>query len=186
MKLKKFPPTLSSCKQRSCSQHRRGSPPSWAWCCWCWWWAWCSWWNWWLWSWRCWWWAWWWWWECPPWWRRHPRRSSAKTSWHGASWHNRSAFLLSDATNDVFVCEVKKDLLKLNLSISHNTNTYLSKPQSIVTWDISSLIWWTKRQFLGSKCSKSEPQKQKKMVNCQKKQPILDMFCCIWVLICFA
>ena len=27
-KLKKIPPTLSTCKQRSCSQHRRGSPPS--------------------------------------------------------------------------------------------------------------------------------------------------------------
>ena len=51
---------------------------------------------------------------------------------------------------------------------------------TLVIWDISSHIWWIKKQILGSKFSKNGPQKQKKWENAQK-QPILGMFWCIWL-----
>ena len=50
----------------------------------------------------------------------------------------------------------------------------------LVIWDILSHIWWTTKQISGSKFSKNWHQKQKKWENAQK-QPILDMFWCIWV-----
>ena len=50
----------------------------------------------------------------------------------------------------------------------------------LVIWDILSHIWWTTKQISGSKFSKNWHQKQKKWENTQK-QPILDMFWCIWV-----
>ena len=50
----------------------------------------------------------------------------------------------------------------------------------LVIWDILSHIWWTTKQISGSKFSKNWHQKQKKWEN-TPKQPILDMFWCIWV-----
>ena len=57
---------------------------------------------------------------------------------------------------------------------------YVNLWHKSVIWDISSHIWWIKKQILGSKFSKNGPQKQKKWENAQK-QPILDMFWCIRV-----
>ena len=44
----------------------------------------------------------------------------------------------------------------------------------LVIWDISSNIWWIKKQILGSKFSKNLPKKLKKWENA-KKQPNLGM-----------